>query len=637
MSNIEQTAVDHFRRLCRSTKRLQANIPDGEKGKITDGFIDVFENVHNKQTDQTLKDGNFLHRLDVQVKGRLLPKNKDYLKSFPLYRNDLENIKKVGGVVLLVAGVSRKTEEAEIAYYADLSVQTVDLLLSRGRLRSKLSIQLQSFPTEPAEIYRYVRHLAKRQGTKNLITPDGALLNNAKGFSVTLPQQIDLTRPQVFGGLKDSAIIELIGPNEQKHVMNVLIKVTPEDYQLHKVEDLEVSCGDVTFSDIRKRRLESGKVELYFSPGICLTFDPKSNKQTFELQYESSLHHVLKDLLFMDALREGMPIKFNGESAFNFQKSRSKFLKEFLEPLDYFVALSNMCGDLSIDPKLCKVTDLSDTASKNLRDVYLCHVGLASFKHKQNIPLRHDLHLDKVKILLLWVPDEETGKWKPTSFFDTTKHMFAVTKQDPTTKQNHIEPVTPYDFIPHGELGDIINLQPDLLVPAYENLVGDSVASRANRTVLSLITSADETPHRRVELLKMASDLNKWTIEKEKENHSFLINRLQIKKRLGGLTDEDRKTTDAMWANACSQVYGDESLTIEVGTSILLGKHDGVDYLLSKMENTERECFKLLPIYYLHLNRVEDYISGSPDNQEDWSRIEQRLLNKEFEEISSIL
>lgn len=622
-----------FSELFLTTKRLEPEIPTGEKGIVADGHVNVYQNVYNEQTDHSLTGGNLVGQLKLQVKGKRLPKTKNYLTSFELHRYALENIKTIGGLVLLVAGLPRDERKETIPYYADLSVQNVELFLSQmGRNQATFNVPLQRFPTDPNEIYRYVYHLTERQSENCLITPDDTMLENAEGFTITLPHSVDLSRPQLFGGPTSSAIIKMIGPDNRTRAIKAMLKITPESYQLRRWEDMEVSCGETTYSETRRRKVKGEIIEFYLSPGICLSLDPTSDRQTNHMRYQSNLHYALNDLLFMDALCKGTPIQLNGIAAFEFKASRSGKLKEFLEPLDYFLALTEMCEDLGIDPKLCRVADLSESAAENLRDVCLCHSGKASFTNKQAIPLRHELDLGAGKILLLWVKDDETGRWVPTSFFDTTKHVFAVTQQNPNTKHKQLVPVTPYDFIPFGELGDVLNLRPDLLVPAYEKLVGDFVVSQANQTVLSLIASADKTPHRRNELLTMASDLNRWTIEQDKDCLYYTINSFQIKKRLGTFTDSDREAVHTIWMNAGRQIYGVDSLSIETGTSILLDKTEGIDYLLGKMGESDREFFKTLPIYFFHQIRGCGYVLGSPNNEADWSRIEKRIMDEEVEE-----
>lgn len=635
MSAIELKAVNHFEDLFLSTKRLKPEIPRDDKGIITDGKVCVFQNEYNQQGDHSLADDNFIAWLKVQVKGKTLPKTKGYLTSFELNRDELQNIAKVGGLVLFVAGLPRDERGEKIPYFADLSLPNVELFLRQmGRNHARFSVPLQSFPTNPIGIYRYIHHLAIRQSENSLTTPDDALLENAEGFSITVPDSIDLSRPQLFGGPTSSAIIKIIGPNNQPQTIKALLKITPEDYLLREWEGMEVSCGEIAFSKTRRRKLESGEIEHYISPGICLTFDPNKVEQNFEVRYQSHLRYTLDDLLFMDALRKGKPILLNGEPTFEFKASRSRKLREFLEPLEYFQALNEMCGELGIDPKLCRIADLSESASNNLLDVCLCFSNKAVFNNEQGIPLRHELDLGAGKIQLLWVADEETGKWKPTSFFDTTKHVFAVTQEDPATKQKQLVPVTPYEFIPKGELGDVLNLHPELLVPAYEKLVGDFVLPHANDTVLSLITSADKTPHRRTELLKMALDLSNWTLQQDPDSPTYRINNFQIKKRLGIFTDDDQVIVQGLWNDARNHAYGEESLSIEVGSCILLGKFVGVDYQLENMGKTEQESFKTLPIYFLYQTQGEEYVLGSPNNDEDWSRVEKRILNEEFKEIA---
>ncbi|CAB0641997.1 hypothetical protein CIP107565_00892 [Corynebacterium diphtheriae] len=147
MSAIELKAVNHFEDLFLSTKRLKPEIPRDDKGIITDGKVCVFQNEYNQQGDHSLADDNFIAWLKVQVKGKTLPKTKGYLTSFELNRDELQNIAKVGGLVLFVAGLPRDERGEKIPYFADLSLpQRRTFLAADGAEPCKILRPTAKFP-----------------------------------------------------------------------------------------------------------------------------------------------------------------------------------------------------------------------------------------------------------------------------------------------------------------------------------------------------------------------------------------------------------------------------------------------------------------------------------------------------------
>lgn len=636
MSRIEREAVTYFINLFDSTKRLQPNISMGDKGNITDGYVDVFKNEYDEQTNHTLKDGNFLGRLNVQVKGKSTKNTRKRLPSFELARSELENIKAVGGVVLLVASIPKDDPDQKTPYFADLTPSNVDSLLEQmPKTQSAKSVPLREFPMEIQDVYNYIKHLQQRQRKKSTIYPSDSIIQNATGFAVSLPYDIDPSKPQIFGGPGSIAIITASGMNGKSQVINGILQVLPSDYVLHENEDLEISCSDVTFNKTRKRRTLDDKTEFYVSPGISMVFDPSSKHFSFGLRYQTYLYYILKDLRFMQSLKEGKWITFNGENAARFDPS-SKKLKEHLEPLPFLNELEDLCAEFGVDPKLFKIADLPNAVSQALWDICTCMFHGGRFENKQEIPLRHTLELGESKLQLIWHFDEESKKWLPSSFFDSSKHIYAAILDDHDKDKHLPEPVTPYEFFSKDDLGTVLNLNPEMLVESYQRIPGDRGKDLAHSTVLKLIASADSTLNRRHELLAMAATLNNWILEVEPSVHSHEINKYQIKKRMGELSDEDLQRIKEMWQSAEQKDYGDTSLSIEIATSILLGKTDGIGYLLDKMDDADQESFKSLPLFYLHENHGNPYILGEPNNEAEWMKVKENIEQEYCQNITRL-
>ena len=175
-----------------------------------------------------------------------------------------------------------------------------------------------------------------------------------------------------------------------------------------------------------------------------------------------------------------------------------------------------------------------------------------------------------------------------------------------------------------------------MLVESYQRIPGDRGKDLAHSTVLKLIASADSTLNRRHELLAMAATLNNWILEVEPSVHSHEINKYQIKKRMGELSDEDLQRIKEMWQSAEQKDYGDTSLSIEIATSILLGKTDGIGYLLDKMDDADQESFKSLPLFYLHENHGNPYILGEPNNEAEWMKVKENIEQEYCQNITRL-
>ena len=449
-------------------------------------------------------------------------------------------------------------------------------------------------------------------------------MQNATGFTVSLPHDIDTSKPQFFGGPGSIAIITANGLDGKPQVISSILQLMPVDYILHKNDSLEISCGDVVFTETRKRRTLDDKTEFYVSPGISMVFDLSSQDWSFKLRYQTNLYYILKDLRFMQSLMEGKWITFNGENAARF-KPRSKKLKEHLEPLPFLNELEDLCSEFGVDPRLFMIADLPNAVLQALRDICACMFHEGQFENKQGIPLRHTLELGDSKLHLIWCFDEEIAKWLPRSFFDSSKHTYGAVLNDRDEDEPLPEPVTPFEFFAKNELGAVLNLNSEMLVEAYQRIPSERSKTLASSTILKLITAADSTPNRRQELLDMAAKLNNWILKVEPSNHSNEINKYQIKKRQDELSSYDRQRLEEMWRSAEQKAYDETSLSIEIATSILLGKTGGIGYLLDTMDDADREFFKSLPIFYLYENRDHPYVVGKPNNDDEWVKVEKSI------------
>ena len=105
------------------------------------------------------------------------------LPSFELARSELENIKAVGGVVLLVASIPKDDPDQKTPYFADLTPSNVDSLLEQmPKTQSAKSVPLREFPMEIQDVYNYIKHLQQRQRKKALSTPVTPLYKMQQGL-----------------------------------------------------------------------------------------------------------------------------------------------------------------------------------------------------------------------------------------------------------------------------------------------------------------------------------------------------------------------------------------------------------------------------------------------------------------------
>lgn len=629
MGRIERSAARCFDEFFDATENLEPEIQVGEKGKITDGFVYVYSSSPNAQSDYSLKDGSLIGRLPVQVKGKLVSKTGVPPRSFNLKRHELENMAKVGGVVLLVAGLPRSNSGKPTLFYADLGSDNVKYELAQmASTQASRSVRLTELPADPGEVVSLFAHLQKRFNLTSVIKPNTALMSRVEGITVSTPREVDFSRPQFFGGPGSSAIIAVNLQGGETQVIDSILQLTPEEYGLVRNEDLTVSCGTVAFNDTRRRRRTDDRVEFHVSPGIRFVLD-REGKSSWHLRFQNRLYYAAKDVAFIENLREGLPVCFNGVEAFQFSGGGAE-LKEFMRASQYLEDLNKLCSHFSIDPKLFPIASFPEASFDELHTLVLHLFYGGEIQIDSDNPVRKCIELSGKSIQLVWT--NFGGVWEVHSLFDVSKMTIAGMLNDAEDEKRKYEQVTAFELFDASELSSILNLCPDQVVEGYSKIGDDRAVQLAGYTVLKLITAADEAPERRLELLGIAGKLSKWVLQNNGDDIFANLNDLQIKYRLGKLSDLDRDFLEATWRQARQQAFGDDSLTVELETIILLGKSDGVNYLLGQMTPEDRRAQEKSPVMYLR-DVTGAYLSTEPNNASEWQSIEDEIEREMMQEI----
>lgn len=625
MGWIETSAVHYFCELINRTQFLES-----EKNILTDGYVNVYSELPNAQSDHSLKDGGFVGRLPVQVKGRLVSKTGVPPSSFSLKRHELENLVKIGGAVLVVVGLPRRgTENKPVPMYADLAPRNARYVLDQMAPGQKeKAVKLNQFPTDQDEIVSLISHLQERLSLTNVIRPNGHLINNAERLTVTTPQRVDYSRPQLLGGPGSSAIISVNGPDGESQVIDTILQITPEDYGLTLNNSLAISCGDVVFNETRRRKRRDDRVEIFVSPGISFVIKP-NRECSFHLRFQTRLYYVAKDVSFLHNLALGYPIRFNGTDTLTFSGDTTG-LERYTSTRGYLSDLERLCERFGIDPKLFPVADLPHQTVDALENLVLHQFYGARIDLQSEVPMRHVIDLSGQALQLVWT--NWRGVWEVHSLFDWQRMTIGAVLND-SEISDRPDQITAYELFSAAELSSILNLNPAQIVEAYRNIGSKRAVDLASGTVAKLITAADATPQRRREFLSMAAQLNGWVSENEPENVYIVLNGLQISYRLGELGRSDVETLENIWHSAQMKQLGEDSLVVEIAAGILLDNLDGVNYLLAQMPREERERFEKSPI--MHLFELHGaYVLGEPNNDDEWGRIEDEIQKEYANEIA---
>ncbi|SES35100.1 hypothetical protein [Corynebacterium cystitidis] len=650
MSAIEDNAVRVFSHIIGRTKRLDPMIDTGDRTPLTDGHIEIYRDEHNQGGSYKLGDRNCIGRLTVQVKGKIA----NSLSSFSMKREHLEGIEAIGGVVLLVAALRKSDLRPKKLYYADLNVRNTKALLEQMRDGQKTkAVPLRIFPRKPDAVYGLVCHL--RESQKNQPIPlEVSSLKELTGMSLTVLREVDMSKRQVFGAPGSSDIVTVRTPSGHDQAIDTVLYFVPEDYLLHDIEGLEVSCGDITFHRIRRRKLNDREVEVFFSPGLSFVFglesDPETGDRDVKVNFHTQrrLYYALQDLRFLKNMASGSVIEFDSSPALRYQPRGNADDLGMLRALRPFEDMEKICYEFGVDTKLFDVTSLSQSQSALEALENLAHLLLykGDVRVNETDNRRQDIDIGGLKIRLVWRLDEEKNTWRVKSLFDSDSLDYRMAPVDENGEIGEPQMVTPFEVlcdrnslevegVSEAEaLSRTLNLNPEGVTSAYESVGEENRSTYENATVLNLIKAADMQVERRKELLDMAQRLNDWILAHDPIEGVSVINRAQIKYRLGSLSEGDTTELEEIWMGAQNGEYGQMSLGVEAATSILLGYHDGVDYTLRKMPKEDRETFRDFPIYFLYENKGTDYHVGEPNNDDEWQALEKKHQDEEFQALA---
>lgn len=582
LNNIEVLGVAAVNTAFGRAVNVSPNVDWNDRTPLTDGYIDLYEGGKQHQNK------HLLGRVLPQVKSKSYRSARETPAKFPIRRDDLLGFRRLGGVLFIHACLIGEAEQTEIKY-AVLTPFHIDRLLETMKPAQKsLSVRLKTLPSDPASIEQIVRFSWQAQGELNAIRSWESLLQDGDNLEISSDEPIRLDGPlslddpsrNYFGVLTRESGLEL-----SVELRGLLL---PLPYIGEEVE-MNVSAGDVTFTQGFLKRVDSTTVEMKLSEGVTLTLEKHENNSVsggISMVPQAHLLGRLRDLGFCAALEEGLPLRLGTTEVAIVDPPSERQLKSLLESLR---KLHRVLEHLGANLELVMLDDITSKQNDALLGLYQVLFEGASMPMEYREPIRITQPVGNWALELMVTPEGD-DEWKLQSLTQA-----ATVGQIAATAGDERFLVTAYEVVADEAIARTLNLDLNHVCEAYERIGAlPNTPELATDTVLNFVRASDSEPRRSLEFLAAAGDLNNWILQSYPRTHIAVLNQMQIKARGVGLTDEDRGVIRGV--RRAAMRVGDEEIELAVGCAVLLNEPEEVRELLADLNVERRERFRAWPI-----------------------------------------
>lgn len=311
----------------------------------------------------------------------------------------------------------------------------------------------------------------------------------------------------------------------------------------------------------------------------------------------SGLLDRLDDLIFLFECYEGSGFTL-GSTRFGVRMDSMHDEAELRSHLQYLQRLKRLFDHLGADASLVELDDLTPARADQLMQMYRVIFEQAPTTDDIARFARFFQPVGNWGLDLVFIKDPALGESPIQSLFDPDLAL-QILRSYEDEEGTRYSPATPYDLMEEEYLPRTLNLRLDNLVDAYGKISEyPGTPGDATQTVLALIKAADSTVLRRDEFLEGAMRLTTFLIENYGPHSSYLINRWQLRARMGGLTSGDRDEVRDLKRSAVRNEL-EEPAFVAAACATLLGDDEDARYWLSQVDEKKLAEAEIWPIWTL--------------------------------------
>lgn len=577
---IEEDAVNAVKMAFRGVNRVSVEISANDKTPCVDGILRLYSN-------ESMSIDNLIGDIDVQVKGTVAKRKKLYPKR-SIRICDLKYYKNHCGALYFVV---YEKETCDEVYFKQLLPFDINRILKDDSDKKSVSVQLEPFPTDPAEVMGLVSQAIL---DKHLQTPVSSLAYTSlqdyyeAGYVITgQGLAIDLIPEQDSNSLmpyRNGAYV--YGLDEHGTYFPVDKIEEPLMVLIKRVET--ITSGDISFEAPIFTGVDKSNGRFIRIDGFEFNLENKS----MSLVEKESLSIRLRDLrLLREMCRTG--VLMTGDDIFIQEfpgtEDRPFSLDQeitFLERIDEVLK----CLKIKLD------LNLSSLSEQNFCDfdiLYSCLVK-GDVLYRPNFSKGpHLIEMPGFCIQVLYVEvDVDKYLLFDALDIDPNERKFYATGADGSVL-GVVPPLLGLPMIlPFEKMLEIGNIDADVFKKSCDFFpINKLTVDYAINSLILMFNAVDANALCAFELLECCDILIDY-LKPFCEDGFADINKLQIKARITGLDSSDNDLLTQI-------IAGNYSLKVKASAAALRMDRAQVNAYLSQMDATERSAFYHQPIFHL--------------------------------------
>ncbi|ERN51281.1 hypothetical protein M3689_19995 [Alkalihalophilus marmarensis] len=578
---IEEIAVAAVRNEILKNDFLSDEIPTNDKTPSWDGEIWTYNNQNQR------KDTLF-GKVPVQVKGKKVDTISVKKTKFKIQKADLENYYKNGGILFFVIEII-DSQNTQVFY---LSLLPIDIKKILTELKDKKSItkEFKMLPSTEKALEFITRNFIHHSRKQSISLIDDIKVNE---FDTYTGKLFVLDKNNLTDDLFEYGTY-MYGRLEELNLEVPLYKVDIQ--QMTEETDLWVGLNENIIYEEVIRIIEKEKITLRFGKSFVIEF-PKileSSKQIkIHFNENGSIQDRIKDCNFMwDLVKEkSITIKDIKIPLNNFDE-KEKFLKEIPEYIRYLEQIEETFNQLGVSFNL-EFENLTHDDFKKIE--ILKDIILNKNYGKVNLnPENHFLQflINDLKIILVSLKTEKG--WLVFNLFDldAINNNFKITAVSGDKK--HQVRHSPFIIFEMYNLFSMSNLNLKVIVESLKQVdyKDDYALDLTNNFLLKALIYYDQQKENG-EILNLLLDVYDFLYHLQPNNILIFLNKMQVIKRKREFTWEEKQE---IFEKKSRGFHNDDILC---GFSILLESKIEFEVHFKKLNEEQKEGFKLFPIYNL--------------------------------------
>lgn len=590
---IEDIAIHAVKDFFLPCDTIEMFIASNDKEPTWDGHFYLYNDGDGRKE-------HLIGRVAAQIKGKTIKQFKEKGFKYPVDMADLKSYLHEGTFYIVI---QEKDLETKI-FYRDLTPVLVRNIIKAHKGQKSARILMLPFPESYKEAENYLRQfLIDCRMQTSFADAEPFTFENLKTYGITA---FFFTK-----AIKDKTIPSMIAVTQKPLYVyaNIGDKIKvplgngPMEMAFSKDVPSAVSVNGKTYYSHYKSKIEKGHATLYIGNCLALTIKPKDDGTTsFSFKFETNigcLRNAVRDAEFISTLAKYKAIKIGGKELVIPQDFNQDFIDYWKDRFENWNALQQTLEILHIkeDFDLNLITEKDDTTANVL-------ISMIKDKKEMSLKLKGtsiiNLKLANIYIRLLAIK-LKSGKYRLFNYFDQSVGIRSYYQYPDGKFQESI-----YSSVDAKALVECSNIIYDEVIPSFEEIEGKNphVYERANYFGLHLLNASDEindNETRRRDYLQCAETIFSWIMGRDAKNKSlYLINIMQVHKKLGLLSDKDKESLNAMLAN------NDERNSVKFGASLILGDIKSAQTYWNKLDDNDHKAAKEWPIWKLADGKINE-------------------------------